>query len=128
MTRHLLILLLIAATLLSGCRETSSYEEIAQEPHRIHLIWSKAYPSDSEKKSLAGLHWALSFIGATLPKDSPGIIQSDSLWVLDADAIGLSMEARFQLLQLHSCSAKYHHGSSFRSLPPRQDPQARSVS
>lgn len=47
-------------------------EEPTRAPidHTIKLKWHKAYPSENWNMAREGLRWTLSYVGATLPKDS----------------------------------------------------------
>lgn len=68
----------------------------------LQLKWNKAYQDDSIDKSVIGLKWALSFVGAQLPKSQTGISYSDTVITLDAEQLGFSENAKKKLAILHS--------------------------
>ena len=50
-----------------------------KKPTTLHLKWNKAYPDDTIEKSVIGLKWGLSYIGAKLPKALNGIIITNDI-------------------------------------------------
>lgn len=68
---------------------------------KIQLKWNKAYTDDSIDKSLIGLKWALSFVGATLPTNNENIIVSnDTLIDINLKKLGFSIQAEQKVIEL----------------------------
>lgn len=82
-----------------GCWD--GYDDILEPDYRLNLIWNKAYEADTAEKSLTGLEWTLSYMGATLPKLDTGIVRIDSLFVIDLQKVGFSDKAVSNMLKLH---------------------------
>lgn len=68
----------------------------------INLKWNKAYPDDNIEKSLTGLKWALSFVGAALIQEGNGIFISKDTIRLDISKLGLSDIAEQKLYRLQT--------------------------
>jgi len=73
-----------------------------KKPTTLHLKWNKAYPDDTIEKSVIGLKWGLSYIGARLPKALNGIIITNDIISIDINQLGFSESAIEKLDLLHS--------------------------
>ncbi len=96
------IVILFLILIFLGC-ENHSYSDLIETPESsILLKWNKAYPDDTIDKSVIGLKWALSYIGAILPASSNGIIISDNTISIDINKLGFSINTIEKLNKLHS--------------------------
>lgn len=68
----------------------------------LHLKWNKAYADDTIDKSVIGLKWGLSYIGAKLPKTLNGIVVTNDIISIDINQLGFSELALEKLDLLHS--------------------------
>lgn len=82
--------------------ESDTYYELMNQETTIHLQWNKAYGDDSVDKSLIGLKWALSYIGATLPSSNSGFTTVNSIITIDISNLGFSPKAQEQFLKLNN--------------------------
>ena len=86
--------------------ENHSTDDLVAVPTVVNssltLKWNKAYPDDSIDKSIVGLKWALSYIGAELPANEVGISYQNNLISIDLNKLGLSANAKEKLSILHS--------------------------
>lgn len=75
-----------------------------RDAHIIDLKWNKSYETDSLKRNLVGLKWALSFLGSDLALDSlvSGITVHNDVINIDAQASGFQDHAVTHLSTLHS--------------------------
>ena len=73
-----------------------------EEESIILLKWNKAYEEDTLDKSIIGLHWALSYLGAILPNPNNGITSQNNLIVLDLEKLGFDIRAQQKLNSLHN--------------------------
>jgi hypothetical protein len=96
--RLYLALSLFFFTLLS-C-ESSTYAELATTDTTLNLKWNKAYDDDTIDKSIIGLKWALSYIGAALPSTNIGVTTANNLITINIENLGFSKNAQQKLLQL----------------------------
>ena len=70
-----------------------------QEPPRrpeltIQLRWVKGYPAETKRNVETGMNWALSFLGATLPRTSPEVYSwHGNVVTVDLDAAGIAPQA-----------------------------------
>jgi hypothetical protein len=66
------LFLFLLIVLFVSC-ESNTYSDLLPKVEdssaTINLKWNKAYPEDSIDKSLIGLKWGLSYLGAKLPKN-----------------------------------------------------------
>lgn len=88
-----------------SCENHSTDDLIAVptvENSSLTLKWNKAYPDDSIDKSIIGLKWALSFIGAELPVNEIGISYQNNLISIDLNKLGLNSNTKEKLTVLHS--------------------------
>jgi hypothetical protein len=81
---------------------TSDLIDIPATTATLNLKWNKAYPDDNIDKSLIGLKWALSYVGAKLPRALNGISTSETSITIFIDRLGFSPTAAEQLSKLHS--------------------------
>ena len=58
--------------------ESNTYSDLIETNTTITLKWNKAYADDSIDKSLIGLKWALSYVGATLPSSNTGFLNTEN--------------------------------------------------
>ena len=56
-----------------------SYSDLVDTETTINLKWNKAYDEDNIDKSLIGLKWALSYVGATLPSSNAGFSNTENV-------------------------------------------------
>lgn len=77
-----------------------SYSDLIETDSSINLKWSKAYPDDSIDKSLIGLKWALSYVGALLPSSTDGFITTNTVITIDIKKLGFNENAFQKLLKL----------------------------
>ena len=71
------ILYLFFSFLLSCTND--SYSDLVDTETTINLKWNKAYDEDNIDKSLIGLKWALSYVGATLPSSNAGFSNTENV-------------------------------------------------
>lgn len=95
------IIVLFTLLTLVSCKYDHKIEPI-ETSTTIHLKWNKAYPDDNIQKSLTGLKWALSFVGAALLQEGNGIFISDDTIVVDVSKLGLSEKAEQKLSLLQT--------------------------
>ena len=81
---------------------TSDLIDIEDTSTSLHLKWNKAYPDDTIDKSLIGLKWGLSYMGAILPSSSNGIITSTNTISINIYKLGFSETAIEKLSKLHA--------------------------
>jgi len=94
-------LLLVFSLLLVACANDSYSDLMEKGDDSLVLRWNKAYADDDINKSLIGLKWALSYIGAKLPSDVSGVYSNGNRIYVDSKAIGLSENAQVLLNRLH---------------------------
>lgn len=92
--------------------ESDSYSDLIETETSLNLKWHKAYPDDTIDKSLIGLKWALSYIGATLPTSNAGFIVSGNVITINIKYLGFSNEAQQKLLKL---SQKIKQSEEYRT-------------
>ena len=80
--------------------ERDSYSDLIETETTINLKWNKAYPDDTIDKSLIGLKWALSYVGAVLPSSNNGFSNTESTITIDIKRLGFTENAEEKLLQL----------------------------
>ena len=90
----------IICFLLISC-SNSSYDDIVPEDPNIFLKWNKAYEEDTLDKSIIGLQWALSYLGAILPNPTTGISTQNTLIEIDFTALGFNDRALQKLKALN---------------------------
>ena len=86
---------------LTSC-EDANYSNLIEPKTRLNLKWNKAYADDSIDKSLIGLKWALSYLGASLPNSDAGFEVSNTTITIDYKKLGFSGNAQNKLEILHS--------------------------
>ncbi|MBL7885532.1 MAG: hypothetical protein JNJ52_02200 [Flavobacterium sp.] len=99
------ITLILIAIAFWSCENHSTDDLVAVpkvENSSLTLKWNKAYPDDSIDKSIIGLKWALSFIGAELPVNEVGISYQNNLISIDLNELGLNSNTKEKLTVLHS--------------------------
>jgi len=93
------IILLICITFIS-CTDTT-YDDIVEPKTGLKLIWNKAYEEDSLDKSILGLQWAFSYLGALLPYQHKGIITENDVIEINIEPLGFSNTTQQKLNRLH---------------------------
>lgn len=99
------MILYILFTFLLSCENHSTSDLIdipSVENPSLLLRWNKAYPDDSIDKSIIGLKWALSYIGAELPANEIGISYENNIISIDIDKLGFNSNAKEKLAILHT--------------------------
>ncbi|MBK8599163.1 MAG: hypothetical protein IPN80_00160 [Flavobacterium sp.] len=81
---------------------TSDLIDIPSPETTLNLKWNKAYPDDNIDKSLIGLKWALSYVGAKLPVALNGIYTSGNTITIEVDRLGFAPNAVVLLSKLHT--------------------------
>jgi hypothetical protein len=103
-----LILLLLAAGLF-GCGQ---HDIPPRDPQlAIELRWVKGYPAETRAKVETGLNWALSFLGASLPKHATPYFWNGDRVRVDLDAAGVLPQTRpawITVLNALKNSEEYH--------------------
>jgi hypothetical protein len=97
-TRQKLLLICCFVSFVS-C-ERDSYSDLIETEAKINLKWNKAYPEDTIDKSLIGLKWALSYVGAALPSSNSGFSTTETTITIDLNKLGFSENAQQKLVQL----------------------------
>ena len=92
------ILYLFFSFLLSCTND--SYSDLVDTETTINLKWNKAYDEDNIDKSLIGLKWALSYVGATLPSSNAGFSNTENVITINIKYLGFSTQAQQKLLKL----------------------------
>jgi hypothetical protein len=88
-----------------SCENHSTSDLIAIETVEnpsLFLRWNKAYSDDTIDKSIIGLKWALSYIGAELPANEVGISCQNNLISININKLGFNSNAKEKLTILHS--------------------------
>lgn len=80
--------------------ERDSYFDLIETETNINLKWNKAYSDDTIDKSLIGLKWALSYVGATLPSSNSGFLNTETTITINIKKLGFSEIAQQKLLKL----------------------------
>ncbi len=93
-----LVRVFVAGIMLFIVWSSCSENEMKENPNdfKINLRWVKAYPLETKQDIEAGITWALSFLGATLPKGSlaEGIQwKNEQIFNLNLDKLGISDES-----------------------------------
>lgn len=94
------IFFLIVSFLVLSC-ERDTYYELQNHDDTLHLKWNKAYPDDTIDKSLIGLKWGLSYVGAILPTSLNGISTSNNIISININKLGFSESAIEKLTKLN---------------------------
>lgn len=94
------IFFLIVSFLVLSC-ESDTYYELQNHDDALHLKWNKAYPDDTIDKSLIGLKWGLSYVGAILPTSLKGISTSNNIISININKLGFSESAIEKLTKLN---------------------------
>ena len=81
---------------------TPSLKEISPAVPLLQLKWNKAYNDDTIDKSIIGLKWALSYVGAQLPTSEIGISYSENIITIDSNKLGFSENAQNKLSVLYT--------------------------
>ncbi len=87
--------------------------EIKDADMKINLRWIKGYDEETPKKVELGLQWILSYLGATLPKETAKDVfrwEKKSLLVLDLSKAGFTEKAKivwFRILKKMKTTEEY---------------------
>lgn len=100
--KNIFVIILFLLTLGCETNSTSDLIEIPNPTTSLKLRWSKAYPEDNIDKSLIGLKWALSYVGAKLPVSLNGILVADQTITISIEKLGFTSDALTQLSRLHA--------------------------
>lgn len=103
-----LIFILIQVILVVNFSCTNQSDEFvndsnsANEPYQINLRWNKAYSNETQPMAETGLLWALSFLGAELPKGSfnQGVVWNNNSLTVNFKKLGFSQQALDALAKL----------------------------
>lgn len=95
------IITIILSLFLLGC-ESTTYSDLVKTDSTLNLKWNKAYQDDTIDKSLIGLKWGLSYVGATLPSLDEGFSLSNTTIAIDYKKLGFTENAQNKLAILHS--------------------------
>jgi len=90
--------LILLALIQISCKN-DSYSNLI-ETASLNLKWNKSYPDDTIDKSLIGLKWALSYVGAILPNTAKGFIITNNTITIDIKKLGFNENAIQKLLLL----------------------------
>ena len=96
--RSLLSLIVVFHLLLNSC--TRDKTELYQVDH-IVLEWHKSYDNDSFEKSITGLNWALSHVGAKYKIQTSEISFNEETIMIFPERCGLTQRAESTLTKLH---------------------------
>lgn len=99
------IILYVLFIFLLSCENHSTSDLIdipSVENPSLVLQWNKAYPDDSIDKSIIGLKWALSYIGAQLPASEIGISYENNIISIDINKLGFNINTKEKLTLLHT--------------------------
>ena len=89
----------------------NTYDDVSIIDPTFNLKWNKAYEEDTLEKSIIGLRWALSYIGAKLPTSLNGITSKYNSIEIDIEKLGFNEGAKQKLTVLHNkikASDEYH--------------------
>ncbi len=92
--------LLLLSILFISCTN-ATYDDIIEIDSNLVLKWNKAYADDTLEKSIIGLQWALSYLGAILPNSNTGITIQSNLIEIDLEKLGFNSRAQQKLNSLH---------------------------
>jgi hypothetical protein len=98
--KKILLFLMVVITL--SCENNSYSDLIAIPESNIILKWNKAYPDDSIDKSIIGLKWAISYLGASLPSNEVGISYTNNSISLDIKKLGFDLRTIEKLTFLNA--------------------------
>ncbi|WP_284653707.1 hypothetical protein [Flavobacterium terrisoli] len=93
------LILYLFVTFLLSCTN-DSYSDLIGGETTLNLKWHKAYADDNIDKSLIGLKWALSYMGATLPSSNAGFSNTENVITINIKHLGFSPDAQQKLLKL----------------------------
>lgn len=95
--KYLLLIIGISLFLQSCTEET--YADLVENENTLNLKWNKAYPDDSLEKSITGLKWALSYVGASLPAAGEISVNGNTI-IIDVNKLGFTANATEKISQL----------------------------
>jgi len=95
------LLFLFFNILLISCDVITPDEACIENP-LLNLKWNKAYEEDTLDKSVIGLQWALSYIGAKLPTSRNGITSNYNNIEINLEDLGFKEGAKQKLSILHN--------------------------
>ncbi len=105
-----LVFLFIISILLLACTN-STYDDIVEPKTGLKLKWNKAYEEDSLEKSILGLQWVFSYLGAILPYQHTGITTQNNVIEINLEQLGFTNTAQQKLNSIHEVimtSEEYH--------------------
>jgi hypothetical protein len=94
------LVFLLLTFLIFSCNVDLPDEPNLEDPV-LNLKWNKAYEEDSLTKSIIGLQWALSYMGAKLPNFGNVFTSTNKIIKINLDELGLNEVAKKKLAILH---------------------------
>ena len=94
------IVFLLTIALISCTNAT--YDDIVEEDSNLVLKWNKAYDEDTLSKSITGLEWAFSYLGAILPNSNNGITSQNNLIEINLEELGFTTEVQQKINRIHN--------------------------
>jgi hypothetical protein len=98
--RQLLVIFMLFFVLI-GQQSCSKDPDFSIDESKIMLVWYKGYPADSLHKSMIGLEWALSYIGAEATQNLYQMQVPNNQVLLDLEQLGFTAHAKEKLKILH---------------------------
>lgn len=98
--RQLLVIFMLFFVLI-GQQSCSKDPDFSIDESKIMLVWYKGYPADSLHKSMIGLEWALSYIGAETTQNLYQMQVPNNQVLLDIEQLGFTAHAKEKLKILH---------------------------
>jgi hypothetical protein len=83
-----------------SCENNSTNDliDVIDTSSNLHLKWNKAYPDDTIDKSIIGLKWGLSYVGARLPSNEVGISYLGNSISIDINKLGFNPNAHAKII------------------------------
>lgn len=98
--RQILVIFMLFFVLI-GQQSCSKDPDFSIDESKIMLVWYKGYPADSLHKSMIGLEWALSYIGAETTQNLYQMQVPNNQVLLDIEQLGFTAHAKEKLKILH---------------------------
>jgi len=80
--------------------EDDPCSDLIETEMSINLRWNKAYPDDTIDKSIVGLKWGLSYLGAVLPSSNSAFSATGNIITVKIEKLGFNKIAAQRLRQL----------------------------
>ena len=94
------VFLIFCILIFTSCT-TNSYSDLVPLDSTINLKWNKAYPEDTIEKSILGLQWSLSYLGATIPDFNSNIIINNKTIKINLELLGFAQNTKQVIQDLH---------------------------